>query len=369
VGVWTMRRAQVPGKVLPLCALLLAAAAAPSSACPDGCVCSGATVKCADPRLRALPRPLPGDTRTLFVSGGDVARLAADSFPAPLPRLTEVHLTGSRVERVEALAFHNLPGLELLDLSNNSIRTFSPDALRADNALLRLNLSASLHNGSCVQDISGLLRGGTPRLSELDMSANDLLFLPDGMFSELANLSFLDLRNNSIVAIGGGALSVPAVATVDLRDNSLRNLPNRTIMDFRQSPGLRLLLAKNPWLCDCDLEDTLVWLRSTDQVLDKQNVTCGSPEKLRRHSVLLIEQLPCSYPVDSLPETSYVFLGMVLALIGLIFLLVLYLNRKGIKRWVYNIRDACRDHMEGYHYRYEVSSDPRLANLSLNSDV
>lgn len=30
-------------------------------------------------------------------------------------------------------------------------------------------------------------------------------------------------------------------------------------------------------------------------------------------------------------QTSYVFLGIVLALIGAIFLLVLYLNRKGIK--------------------------------------
>ncbi|KAG1936149.1 trophoblast glycoprotein [Pimephales promelas] len=72
--------------------------------------------------------------------------------------------------------------------------------------------------------------------------------------------------------------------------------------------------------------------------------------------------------MDRALEPSYVFLGMVLALIGVIFLLVLYLNRKGIKKWIYNIRDACRDHMEGYHYRYEINSDPRLANLSLNSD-
>ncbi|KFM09829.1 Trophoblast glycoprotein, partial [Struthio camelus australis] len=54
---------------------------------------------------------------------------------------------------------------------------------------------------------------------------------------------------------------------------------------------------------------------------------------------------------------------------GAIFLLVLYLNRKGIKKWMHNIRDACRDHMEGYHYRYEINADPRLTNLSSNSDV
>ena len=60
-------------------------------------------------------------------------------------------------------------------------------------------------------------------------------------------------------------------------------------------------------------------------------------------------------------EASYVFFGLVLALIGLIFLMVLYLNRRGIQRWMRNLREACRDQMEGYHYRYEQDADPRRA--------
>ncbi|XP_060776655.1 trophoblast glycoprotein-like [Neoarius graeffei] len=117
----------------------------------------------------------------------------------------------------------------------------------------------------------------------------------------------------------------------------------------------------------------VMWLQSTDIVVDKQNMTCAHPDQLRTNQLLQLKQseLQCTYSgnMEVALETSYVFLGMVLALIGVIFLLVLYLNRKGIKRWMYNIRDACRDHMEGYHYRYEINSDPRLANLSLNSDV
>ena len=46
---------------------------------------------------------------------------------------------------------------------------------------------------------------------------------------------------------------------------------------------------------------------------------------------------------------------------GLIFLMVLYLNRRGIQRWMRNLREACRDQMEGYHYRYEQDADPRRA--------
>ncbi|KFO84370.1 Trophoblast glycoprotein-like, partial [Buceros rhinoceros silvestris] len=44
---------------------------------------------------------------------------------------------------------------------------------------------------------------------------------------------------------------------------------------------------------------------------------------------------------------------------GIVFLMVLYLNRRGIKRWLHNLREACRDQMEGYHYRYEQDSDPQ----------
>ncbi|CAL8282349.1 unnamed protein product [Arctogadus glacialis] len=52
-------------------------------------------------------------------------------------------------------------------------------------------------------------------------------------------------------------------------------------------------------------------------------------------------------------------------LTGVVFLMVLYLNRGGIKRWLNNIREACRDQMEVYHYRYEQDSDPRLANVAV----
>ncbi|EMP26503.1 Trophoblast glycoprotein [Chelonia mydas] len=65
-----------------------------------------------------------------------------------------------------------------------------------------------------------------------------------------------------------------------------------------------------------------------------------------------------------LETASYVFFGIVLALIGVIFLMVLYLNRRGIKRWLNNLREACRDQMEGYHYRYEQDTDPRRASAS-----
>ncbi|XP_009331500.1 PREDICTED: trophoblast glycoprotein, partial [Pygoscelis adeliae] len=181
------------------------------------------------------------------------------------------------------------------------------------------------------------------------------------------NNSVVGLRNVSFQGLG-------QLQSLNLSDNSLGVLRNSTLAQFRGLPALqRIGLGRNAWVCDCAIEDLVAWLKESDQVEGKEALTCAYPDKMLGKALLKINgsELNCSVPVDlpSQLQTSYVFLGIVLALIGAIFLLVLYLNRKGIKKWMHNIRDACRDHMEGYHYRYEINADPRLTNLSSNSDV
>ncbi|KAI1885560.1 hypothetical protein AGOR_G00205060 [Albula goreensis] len=258
-------------------------------------------------------------------------------------------------------------------MSDNRLLEFSPEAFPTDNNLRELNLSRSLYNHSYVDAISTLLQNGTLRLSTLDLTNNDLIYLPENIFSTQVNLSEIYLRNNTLVSIKEGIFRNMNLRNLDLRNNSLKELPNATLAEFSQQLGMSLLLGQNPWDCDCDIEDLVQWLRKTKLVVDKRELACMDPENLQRARLLELNlaELKCTFSEDmnGVLETSYVFLGMVLALIGVIFLFVLYLNRKGIKRWMHNIRDACRDHMEGYHYRYEINSDPRLANLSVNSDV
>uniref|UniRef100_A0A8C9V3G9 Trophoblast glycoprotein n=1 Tax=Scleropages formosus TaxID=113540 RepID=A0A8C9V3G9_SCLFO len=207
-------------------------------------------------------------------------------------------------------------------------------------------------------------------LTRLHLNANSMMAVGPGSFANLPRLEVLDLSDNSLLAF---RLGIPKLRHLDLRDNALKKLSNATMLAFAQRTDFSVLLAGNSWVCDCNIEDFVAWLRNSDAIHDKQNLSCISPENLLDVGLLRVNrselQCPSSGGMERALETSYVFLGMVLALIGLIFLLVLYLNRKGIKRWLYNIRDACRDHMEGYHYRYEINSDPRLANISLNSDV
>lgn len=352
--------------------LFLLAVVLSCQGCPEKCLCSIQTVKCQNQDLDAIPHSLPANTKFLFVTGNRISRISNDSFPTRLELLTDLYLSGNEIEIVDVKAFENLPNLVRLDLSNNKIQNFSayPDG----NKLQVLNLSSSFYNHSAMGVILSLFKKGKFfQLTSLDLSNNDLIILPHDIFNGLPKLTSLSLQNNSIISIQSGTLKVPPLRDLDLRDNSFREMLNATLAEFSLKPGLHIRLAGNPWRCDCYIEEMLVWLKNSSQVIDMVNLTCADPQDLRRQPLLQVEdsQLDCTYSGDMerVLETSYVFLGLVLALIGVIFLLVLYLNRKGIKRWMYNIRDACRDHMEGYHYRYEINTDPRLANLSINSDV
>ncbi|XP_022609208.1 trophoblast glycoprotein [Seriola dumerili] len=352
--------------------LFLLAVALSCHGCPDRCLCSSQTVKCQNQDLDEIPHSLPNNTKILFVTGNNISRISVDSFPTGLKLLTDLYLSGNEMESVGAMVFDNMPNLVRLDLSNNKIETFSERAIPDDNKLQVLNLSRSFHSHSSMDVILSVLQhGNLSMLKVLDLSNNDLVILPDDIFTSLFNLINLSLQNSSIISIQNGTLKVPPLRDLDLRDNSLRYMPTTTLAEFSLKPSLHIWLAGNPWRCDCFVEEMLLWLKNSTQVIDMQNLTCADPEALRRQPLLQVEssQLKCVGDMEGVLETSYVFLGLVLALIGVIFLLVLYLNRKGIKRWMYNIRDACRDHMEGYHYRYEINSDPRLANLSINSDV
>ncbi|KAL4657444.1 trophoblast glycoprotein-like [Arapaima gigas] len=288
-------------------------------ACPDVCSCSITTVQCRNKGLSNIPQALPVDVEELFITGNNITYVTNESFPIVLHRLTKLHLNTNNIKHIGPGTFANLQSLEFLDLSNNKLLTFIV-----------------------------------------------------GTFS-FPSLRRLNLRNNTIISFEDSTMKSPKLEHLDLRDNVLKVLSNSTILNFTQRTDFSVLLVGNSWVCDCNIEDFVAWLRRSDVVHDKQNLSCLFPEKFRYVRMLQVNssELQCSFSgnMEGVLETSYVFLGMVLALIGLIFLLVLYLNRKGIKRWLYNIRDACRDHMEGYHYRYEINSDPRLANISLNSDA
>ncbi|NWW94693.1 TPBG protein, partial [Rhynochetos jubatus] len=360
--------------------LLGCGSAQPPGSCPALCECLEAakTVKCVNKNLTAVPPDLPPYVRNLFITGNRLASLPPGAFPARrLPDLRALNLSGNHLRAVEAGALAALPALRQLDLSGNPLVSLSPQAFgEGGSPLEELALRGALRNHSALLSLAAALQSGAlHNLSRLELTDSGLVLLPAGMFTALPALRHLDLSNNSLVGLRNVSFQgLGQLQSLNLSNNSLGVLRNDTLAQFRSLPALRRIgLGLNTWVCDCAIEDLVTWLKESDQVESKETLTCTYPDKMHGKALLKISSLDlnCSVPVDlpSQLQTSYVFLGIVLALIGAIFLLVLYLNRKGIKKWMHNIRDACRDHMEGYHYRYEISADPRLTNLSSNSDV
>lgn len=335
--------------------LLGAAGGCPAPSC--FCFATPEWLQCRYVRLEGPPSDLPGSVRNLSIVGGSLGVLGGAAFAGgwgsagtpsrPLEHLELLLLTFDGIEALEDAAFAGLPALETLDLSHNPLRALGFRAFQdccAQLRILRLNQA--------------------------------LLAVPLPDLRNLSALSRLELSGNRLRAIPASALLPPSLAELDVRNNSIQ-------APRPQNPdGPRIQLAPNPLRCDCaSLRPFLSWLRNVSvlRAPDALALRCAAPQALAgtllgrlRPSQLLCPPdlgdqdwahlLAPEGPADRLETASYVFFGLVLALIGLVFLMVLYLNRKGIKRWLSNLRDACRDQMEGYHYRYEQDSDPRRAS-------
>ncbi|XP_029424747.1 trophoblast glycoprotein-like [Nannospalax galili] len=362
------------GPLLPGLLLVAVALSRPAAPCPFQCYCFGSPrllLRCASgAELRQPPRDVPPDARNLTIVGANLTVLRAAAFAGGdadgdgdeeatdgvrLPLLTALRLTHNNIEVVEDGAFDGLPSLAALDLSHNPLRALGGGAFRGLPALRSLQLNHAL------------LRGGPAMLDALDAA-----LVP------LAELRLLGLAGNALSRLPPAALRLPHLEQLDAHLNELGGLSPDELRALERDGGLsrpRLLLADNPLRCGCTSRPLLAWLRNaTERVPDARRLRCASPLALLDRPLLDLDEarLSCA---DGDPnergeevdvagpelEASYVFFGLVLALIGLIFLMVLYLNRRGIQRWMRNLREACRDQMEGYHYRYEQDADPRRA--------
>ncbi|XP_008321679.1 trophoblast glycoprotein-like [Cynoglossus semilaevis] len=342
--------------------------------CPPGCECFAVThtVKCVSQDLLRVPQRIPGFTRTVIVTGNNIHRVSPNSF-TDTGNVTNVILSNNRIVEMESHSFSALTNLRFLDLSGNQFALIHPEALSIPGSPLQeLNLSCSLYNFTAVTDLTTALRwGGLRGLLRLDLSGNHLALLPPGMFSHLPNLKQLFLTNNSLVAIYSGTFSgINHLEMLDLTKNAFRTFGADSLLELEKLGQIRILLGNNPYSCSCEIRSFVTWLNESRAQLDLDGVRCALPRALSNAQLrgLSIQAIGCVVQVQaevtdlSLP-TSYVFLGLVLGFVGMVFLLVLYLNRKGMKKWIIEMRDACRDVLEGYHYRYEIDCDPRLGHI------
>lgn len=324
---------------------LLFSPARTDDACPSSCICAkdSGTVTCHDGEDTEVPGDIPEWTSTLILKGRNISTLQRGSFTINGTELemTTLSLSYNGIQVIEPYAFLGLSRLHLLDLSHNQLESISARAFHGLVELRSLYLNDSILPPAATQLSNALNTQSLRNLHRLELAGNGLKSMPL-MRLEIYNLHALVLINNSIESIGW-----------------------ENVTNLYQQRRIRVYLSLNPFRCNCELEAFYYWLKNSTQVPDAGHLLCSEPEAKRGIPVERLREDDVDCMNENLEAVSYVFLSIVLALIGVVFLMVLYLNRGGIKKWLTNIREACRDQMEVYHYRYEQDSDPRLANVAV----
>uniref|UniRef100_A0A3Q3WP33 Trophoblast glycoprotein-like n=1 Tax=Mola mola TaxID=94237 RepID=A0A3Q3WP33_MOLML len=314
-------------------------------ACPPSCICArdSGTVTCRDGGDTEVPGDIPEWTTTLILKGRNISTLQRGAFAGNGTELemTTLSLSHNEIQVIEPHAFLGLSRLHSLDLSHNRLKSVSAGAFHGLLELRSLYLNHTVLPPAATQLTNALDTRSLRNLRRLELAGNRLQSIP------LVRLEIYDLH------------------TLVLINNSIVSVDSENVTNLYQQRRVRVYLSLNPFRCTCELEAFYFWLKNSSQCPDAGHLLCSEPEAKRGLPVegLRGDDVDCMN--ENLEAVSYVFLGIVLALIGVVFLMVLYLNRGGIKRWLNNLREACRDQMEVYHYRYEQDSDPRLANVAV----
>ena len=196
---------------------------------------------------RGLPALQAGDFRGLHALRAlDLNRNFLETVPdrlfEDLRTVEEIHLSGNLLNELPDGTFDGqTANLSVLDLSANGLETLPEGVLRNLAGLVSLSLA-----GNGLSDLPGGLFDDLARLEVLDLSANSIDELPDGVFDGNLELRDLDLSINEISELPEGVFAdLGNLAELDLSGNEFKDLPvgvfeglsGLTDLDAGDNPG------------------------------------------------------------------------------------------------------------------------------------
>ncbi|XP_070617632.1 vasorin [Erythrolamprus reginae] len=248
--------------------LLLLPARSLAQGCPADCQCNQPrTVFCIARSSPAVPPGLPPDTAHLYLFEGGLRALSQDSF-AGLPGLRLLDLSQNLLASLPRDVFQPLPGLRNLDLSSNQLQEVTNESFHGLRLLERLYLDRNQ-----LRSIHPAAFDSLESLLELKLQDNHLQAVPP---LNLPALLLLDISRNQIAALEAGTLRARSLESLRMAGlglgrldeellRGLRNLHELDVSDnrlagvpgvLRELPGLtRLSLAGNGLISQLQAED------------------------------------------------------------------------------------------------------------------
>ncbi|KAJ8358830.1 hypothetical protein SKAU_G00153550 [Synaphobranchus kaupii] len=258
----------------------------------------------------------------------------------PLERVTTLRL-GHNQMTVVPRAIRNLPVLETLDLSFNSISNISCSDFAHLVQLTELAINSQGHKGlrnlpsNLLEGLTSLrkLHAGntntetlhpdtfsrTPHLSYLDISKNVFTTLTAALFQNIPELTILIINKARLQSLDFLIhANLSSIQSLQMKQNELAVI-NETLI--HSLPALTYLsLEENTFTCDCNNAWFIRWAKDDNhtQVVGAGGFTCNYPADLRGYKLLDLDTESCNVDVGFFYFISTTILVM-LTLLGSIF--------------------------------------------------
>ncbi|MCP9265037.1 hypothetical protein DINM_020221 [Dirofilaria immitis] len=219
--------------------------------------------------------------------------------------LEVLNISANYIVNLNSNALRGMPNLLVLDLSNNEIVLKEEDINFLSHTpklkQLYLRRAFTLLVNRTVQ-FSLMMRmfrkANLQQLNYIDLSYNYFTKLPYNLPCPFPSLRYLDLRQNFFQTINLNSTCLFKIETIDLSRNHIHQLDET----FRQGIGKyaqpNSLLLRNSFHCNCESIAYIKWIRSTNKIRDKHQLSCHRASPSDYAGVKLVnvplEKLDCA---------------------------------------------------------------------------
>ncbi|KAM3862004.1 toll-like receptor 7 [Diretmus argenteus] len=190
--------------------------------------------------------------------------------------------------------FKNLINLSVLDISQNNLNFIPPQVFSA----LPGKISELYIQNNKLKNFSWGKLEILQSLQVLDLSGNSLTTVPRMLSNCTKSLRQLILHKNQILSLSPDFLKdAYNLKYLDLSYNRIQQIEMSSIPDDVVNTMDMLLLHNNRFLCTCNATRFVTWLNRTTVTIPRlaTDVTCAAPQAQRGHPVISLDLLACQY--------------------------------------------------------------------------
>jgi Leucine-rich repeat (LRR) protein len=157
-----------------------------------------------------------------------------------LPGMRYLHVTNSKLQRLEVGVLEHLPFLVLANFTGNKISWIHPRAFRYMEQMQELVLADNeIRDAAMVGQAAKVIK----TIQKLDLSNNRIEKLRDGSFLDIISLQEMSLADNRLTLMQRSAFHrLPRLKKINLSNNQIRNFHSEA---FSDTPMVEELLLRN----------------------------------------------------------------------------------------------------------------------------